>query len=205
MSTLAPRLCFLFPLLSLLLLSGCGPDERVLDDDDDSAVSDDDDSAAADDDDSPSDDDDAGGGCAAYGPPYTFELELVSSEGESSTESVAFDGLSCTDYNGDEWSISYSNVDGWQLRVVAGPLAQGQTLSAEVANAKIDITLQNNSQQAVYSGRLSMGHLSSLEVQRYQGPEGPCGWLTTEPLPAPSAGGGSVAIGPQPLPFDCQN
>ena len=121
------------------------------------------------------------------------------------TESLDFDALVCTDYNGDEWSISYSNASGWQLRVVAGPLVEGETLDGDDSPSKIDITLQNNSLQAVYSGRLSMGHPSSIDVQRYQSPAGPCGWWSTEPLQAPSAGGGSVAISPQPIPFNCPN
>ena len=191
------------PLLILVLVAlGCPPMDDRLDDDD---SSDDDDSAAGDDDDTASDDDDAASSCDAPAPPYTLELLTTDGEGVSSTESLDFDALVCTDYNGDEWSISYSNASGWQLRVVAGPLVEGETLDGDDSPSKIDITLQNNSLQAVYSGRLSMGHPSSIDVQRYQSPAGPCGWLSTEPLQAPSASGGSVAISPQPIPFNCPN
>ena len=192
----------LCPLLCLMLVFvGCPPADDRLDDDD----SGDDDDSAAGDDDTTSDDDDAVSLCDAPASPYTFELVITDSAGVNSTESLDFDGLACTDYNGDEWSISYSNSSGWQLRVVAGPLVEGETLDGDVTSSKIDITLQNNSLQAVYSGRLSMGHSSSIEVQRYQSPAGPCGWLSTEPLQAPSADGGSVAVGPQPIPFNCPN
>ena len=183
------------------LCTGCPPSDDDRDDDD---SLDDDDSSVADDD-TAADDDDTSSSCDAAGPPYTFELQISGAEGGDSTEQVVFDGFACTDYNGDEWSISYSNASGWQLRVVAGPLAEGEVLDGTIAPSKIDITLQNNSLQAVFSGRLSLGHVSSIEVQRYQSPAGPCGWLTTEPLQAPSAGGGSVTISPQPIPFNCPN
>ena len=206
-------------LLLLIVGVGCPPSEDDLDDD----TSDDDDSigdgcacsnsnfltqsacesaghtwSCGDDDDSQGDDD-AASNCTAPAPPYTFEFS-----GDHSGTFV-FDDFSCTDYNGDEWSVSYVNSGGWQLRMVAGPLAEGESLGPGTDPAKIDITLQNNSKQAVYSGGLSLGHVASVEVERYQSPSGPCGWLTTDPLLSPGAEGGSVSITPQPIPFNCPN
>jgi len=194
MSTPALQLMRNLALICLLSSLGCVPTEEPGDDD----TADDDDSAAGDDD-TAGDDDDAASNCEAPGPPYTIEFS-----GDYSGVFV-FDDFACTDYNGDEWSLSYVNASGWQLRVVAGPLVEGETLSPESDPAKIDITLQNNSKQAVYSGRLSFGHVASIDVQRYQSPSGPCGYLSTEPLLSPGGSGGSISLGPQPLPFNCSN
>ncbi len=180
----------------LLLVAGCPPAD-VYPDDDDDIVSDDDDSAAGDDD--TDGDDDTAAACDAPGAPYSIDFT-----GDYSGNFV-FDTFACTDYNGDEWSLSFTNSAGWQLRVVAGPLAEGETLGPGSDPAKIDITLQNNSKQAVYSGRLSLGHQASIEVQRYQGPAGPCGFITSEALQAPGDGGGSISLSPQPIPFNCPN
>jgi len=183
-------------LASLVLAAGCPPST---DDDDDDSVSDDDDSAQGDDDTAGDDDDDTAGACDAPSGPYSIDFA-----GEYSG-TFLFDDFSCTDYNGDEWSLSYINSSGWQLRVVAGPLVEGETLGPDSEPAKIDITLQNNAKQAVYSGRLSLGHVASVQVQRYQSPAGPCGFITSEALEAPGGGGGSITLSPQPIPFNCPN
>ena len=194
------HLYFLLLLLStaLLVCVGCAPADPDPGDDDDDTAGDDDDSSAGDDDTAGDDDDDVSG-CDAPGPPYTIEF------GGDYTGSFEFDTFACTDYNGDEWSLSFGNSAGWQLRVVAGPLAEGETLGPDSDPAKIDITLQNNSKSAVYSGRMSLGHVASIEVQRYQSPGGPCGYLSTEPLASPGGSGGSISLSPQPLPFNCPN
>jgi hypothetical protein len=179
-------------LLLLFVAVGCPPVQETRDDD----TIDDDDSAA---DDDSQGDDDTGATCSAPPPPYTFEFT------GNHSGTFVFDDFACTDYNGDEWSLSYLNSSGWHLRVVAGPLAEGESLGPGTDPAKIDITLQNNSKQAVYSGRLSLGHVANIEVQRYQSPSGPCGWLTTDALQSSGPTAGSVSITPQPIPFNCPN
>lgn len=197
---------------------GCAPDEN----DGDSG---DDDSAPADDGDATEDDDVVPLACAEGGTPATFTFE-GDFEGDFAGEH-SFDTFSCTDQNGDNWLFSYTNSEGWQFRISAGPLVAGETLSAG-----IDITLQNNGLGASFSGRSSLGHVATVEVEQYvsdacipctiddhcgeggecgednccisKDPVSPCLLLNSEPLVASAAGGGTLSISPQPIPIDCR-
>jgi hypothetical protein len=156
-------------------------------DDDDST--DDDDSAG---DDDVAGDDDTAVACAQPGPPYTLEFT-----GDFAGNHT-FDAFTCTDYNGDNWNLNYTSQDGWQLRLVVGPIAAGDN-----AGVSMDITLQNNAESASFSGRTSGGHVATLSIDDYETDvTPPCGSWTTDPIPA-VAGGTTIALTPQPIPFRC--
>ena len=133
------------------------------------------------------------GDCSAPPPPYTVEI----SGGLDHT--IVLDEIVCSAFGNDTWSVSMSNSDEWLLRVVAGPVVDGEAISES-----IDITLvQQMPDGAIYAARSDDGHVASLAVEGYIG-EAPCGTWTTESLPDTSASGGaSVEIGPQPLAFRC--
>ncbi|HCP45256.1 MAG TPA: hypothetical protein DIU15_04410 [Deltaproteobacteria bacterium] len=221
-----PRLCTLaLALLACAALpvawSGCAPEESYED------PAGDDDSAAVDDEDPDEDDQPDPLACAGGTLPATFTFS-GDFEGDFAGEH-AFDSFECTDQNGDSWLLRYTNADGWQFRISAGPLVAGETLTSG-----IDITLQNNGlgASASFSGRTSLGHSASLEVEQYvsdacipctidehcgeggqcgednccigKDPVAPCVLLTTDPLSATAAGGGTLSISPQPIPIDCR-
>jgi hypothetical protein len=173
--------------LAASLLAAC-PSGR--DDDEDGETPGDDDGA---DDDSAGDDDDGSPAdlCDEPGPPYSLQIS------GSMSAPVTFGTLTCTDYNGDEWSLSYGSDSGWILRVVAGPLAQGQELGSG-----IEISLLNNGKMAIFSGITDDGHVAAVTPERYEPPAAPCGTWTTATLVSPGDDG-SVDLGPQPIPFRC--
>ena len=173
----------LYAALALALLCGC-PTDGPLDDDDDAV--DDDDSAAVDDDDTlPS--------CEAPAPPYTMQLT------GGLNQTITLDSVTCSDYGGDSWRVTYDGAPGWVVRLTTGPL-----ISDEAITQGVSITLLDNTQQdVIYAGVVQMGHVASVTAEAYDGGP-PCGTWLTDPLPATSAGGGAaITIAPQPIPFVC--
>ncbi len=181
----ASALLYAALLVVLLVTPGCGREGELEDDDD---ASDDDDSGAVSDDDDATEDP-----CASPGPPYTVTLA------GGTDQTLVFDTFECTDYNGDNWNLSYTNSDQWLMRLVVGPL-----VSDEAITHSIDITLIDQAQQeSIYGGRTADGHVASATAIAYDGSP-PCGEWTTEPLADRSAGGGpAVTLSVQPIPFRC--
>jgi len=158
-------------------------------DDDATTPADDDDDATT-----PADDDDSvtPADCAQPGPPYVIDFAGTYSGART------FADFGCQDYGGDEWAVSYTSADGWQLRVVAGGIAQGAEITQD-----IQITLQNNGKQVVFSGRTEQGHVASFLAESYAPGYPPCGTWTTATLQSSGATPGSVDLSPQPIPFRC--
>ncbi len=184
-------LCFVIG-VSFAFGAACSPSRG--DDDDSSAAGDDDTSAAGDDDDSgqSGDDDDAVSSCDAPQPPYSLSLSGAASA------SIDVASVDCRDLSGDNWSVSYVNDLGWDIRFTAGPLVEGETLETGIS-----ITVQNNGKVLSFSGRTQFDHVAAVEVLGFAPDEGryPCGYLTTEALLSPT--NEELSLAPQPLPFHC--
>ena len=113
--------------------------------------------------------------------------------------SLSFDQFECEDYGGDNWKMSWTSSDSdWLLRVVAGPMVDGEVLDSGISITFMDVAAQ----AAVYSGNTMSGHDATLTPQGYIG-SSPCGSFTTAVLPATSSTGASMALSPQPIPFRC--
>ena len=173
------RLHLLLALFACLLIA-C-PTERPEEDDDDSAVDDDD--SAVDDDDATEDN-----GCTQPTGPYTLGIS------GAQNENLDF-ALSCNPLGGDSWTLTYQGPGGWIMLVSTGPLVEG-----EDTGTGNSVNLRDTTQQGVSFTSAQSGATVLVSTEVYAG-ESPCGTFTTEALGA--AGGGTVELSPQPIPFRC--
>ena len=169
---------------ALALISACPTGEDPEDDDAGDDDGGDDDSTVSDDD---STEEPA---CSTIPGPFTLQF------GGGVTGAHTFDLTLCEPYGGDVWRLNYDDGAGWILRIVTGPLANGQTTST--GNS---VSLISNAESLAFNGRADQGHVSAVTTEIYVGDVSPCGTWTTDPIPGATTDAASLT--PQPIPFVC--
>lgn len=175
------RLWILLLCLGLLACpAGREDDDDVADDDDSASADDDDDSVSADDDDSMA--------CSVPAPPYALDVS------GATAASIEFDNMLCTPYGGDYWAITFRTADdSWSLRLATGVLVEGeQTVDGN------SVSLRKPTEQLEFTSAQTTA-VVTIEVEAYG--DSPCGSFTVGALG--DNAGGTVEIGPQPVPFRC--